>query len=239
MDFAIQVCSYLVGLPLELLTIAAMLRGGYKRYPLVFTYVIIFFLTTVVEMPSAVAFYQNKADPVLADNYTWWYFRDEAVLQLLIFAVVISFIYEASSKLASRRLVRLGLVSGAVLFVGVSFVIHYHPVPNISWGVWFTAWISNVKFCAAILDLALWALLIGSREKDQRLLLLTCGLGLMFAGEAIGESLRNLSSIHRSHLIADIGGILVLVSNMAFLYVWWRAFKAPRPPAAPKTAGVY
>ena len=55
MDFAIQVCSYLVGLPLELLTIAAMLRGGYKRYPLVFTYVIIFFLTTVVEMPSAVA----------------------------------------------------------------------------------------------------------------------------------------------------------------------------------------
>jgi UDP-N-acetylmuramyl pentapeptide phosphotransferase/UDP-N-acetylglucosamine-1-phosphate transferase len=61
----------------------------------------------------------------------------------------------------------------------------------------------------------------------------------MFAGEAIGESLRNLSSIHRSHLIADIGGILILVSNMAFLYVWWRAFKAPRPPAAPKTAAAY
>src|SRR6266702_3032926 len=116
MDLAIQLCSYLVGLPLELLTIAAMLRGGYKRYPLVFAYVITYFLTTVLEMPASVAYYRNPKNAEAADAYTWWYYRDEAVLQILIFAVVISLLYQATSNLKSRRIVRLGLLSGAVLF---------------------------------------------------------------------------------------------------------------------------
>ena len=60
MDLTIQLCAYLVGLPLELLTIAAMLHGGFKRYPFVFAYVVTYFLTTVAEMPSSVAYYYAR-----------------------------------------------------------------------------------------------------------------------------------------------------------------------------------
>ena len=51
-----------------------------------------------------------------------------------------------------------------------------------------TPWTRDLNFCSAILDLALWALLIAAREKDHRLLLLSGGLGIQFTGEAIGES---------------------------------------------------
>jgi hypothetical protein len=244
MDLTIQLCSYFVGIPLELLTIAAMLRGGYKRYPFVFAYVVVYFLTTVAEMPSSVAYYYarhlyNPPHPrlnVTAENYAWWYWRDEAVLQILVFAVVISLIYYATSKLGPRRIVRLGLIAGAVLFAGISFLIHYHPpAPNVSYGLWATAWTRDLRLCAAILDLALWAMLIASREKDNRLLMLSCALGIMFAGEAVGESLRNLASTmesqSRGHVLADVGGVLGLVSDLAFLYIWWRAFLTPKPLA--------
>jgi hypothetical protein len=243
MDLVIQLCSYLVGLPLELLTIAAMLRGGFKRYPFVFAYILTFFLTTVVEMPSSVAYYYlRQITPDLtnprvvraAEDYVWWYWLDEAILQVLVFAVVISLIYYATSKLAPRRIVRLGLIAGAVLFAAISFLVHYHPpTPNVSFGLWATPWARDLRLCAAVLDLALWAMLIASREKDQRLLMLSCALGIMFAGETVGESLRNLASTfasHRSgHRVADIGGLLVLVSDLGFLYIWWRAFRTAKP----------
>jgi len=245
MDLAIQLCSYLIGLPLELLTIAAMLRGGYKRYPFVFGYIITYFLTTVVEMPSSVGYYYARMvlpphNPRLdqaAEEYARWYWLDEAVLQVLVFAVVISLIYYATSKLGSRRIVRLGLIAGAILFAGISFLVHYHPTaPNVSYGLWATAWTRDLRLCAAVLDLALWAMLIASREKDNRLLMLSCALGIMFAGEAVGESLRNMASTierqSRGHVLADIGGVLGLVSDLGFLYIWWRAFRTTKP--APK-----
>ena len=241
MDLAIQLCSYLAGLPLELLTIAAMLRGGYRRYPFVFAYVVIYFLTTIVEMPSSVAYYYARhlykpPHPLLnqtAENYAWWYWRDEAILQVLVFAVVISLIYYATSKLGPRRIVRLGLISGAVLFAGLSILVNYHP--NEAYPLWATAWTRDLRLCAAILDLALWAMLIAAREKDSLLLMLSCALGIMFAGEAVGESLRSMASAiasqARGHVVADIGGVLALVSDLGFLYIWWRAFRTSKPPA--------
>src|SRR5260370_32109849 len=135
MDLTIQLCSYLVGIPLELLTIAAMLRGGWKRYPFVFAYVVTYFLTTVVEMPSSVAYYYARhlytpPHPRInetAEIYAAWYWRDEAVLQVLLFAVVISLIYYATSKLGPRRIVRLSLIAGAVLFALISFLVTSRP----------------------------------------------------------------------------------------------------------------
>jgi hypothetical protein len=88
-------------------------------------------------------------------------------------------------------------------------------------------------------------MLIGSREKDQRLLMLSCALGIMFAGEAIGESLRNMATSHRNalniqsaHAIADIGGVLAMAANLAFVYIWWRAFRAPRLQVKQAQAGL-
>lgn len=224
MDFAIQLCSYLISLPLQVLTIRAMLRGGFRTYPLVFAYLIAALLTTVIEVPLSLAYYSNNTRET-ARAYAWWYWRDEAVVEILILSVVINLIYYATSNLDSRRILRLLLIAGAVVFVGISFLINYDPNPKVFFGVWATHWVSQVKFCAAILDLALWAMLIAARKKDYRVLMLTCGLGIMFTGGAIGDSLRNLASAHEYHVLSIIGGIIMLISDTVRLYIWWRAFR--------------
>jgi hypothetical protein len=232
MDLAIQLCSYLVGIPLELLTIGAMLRGGFKHYPLLFAYVIAFFLTTVVEIPSSVAYYAHPESREAARAYAWWYWRDEILLQLLVFAVVISLIYYATARMKPRRTLRLAIIGGALLVAGISFLWEYHSKPNGFYGLWFTSLTRDLNFCAAILDLTLWGILVSSRHRDQQVLMLSCGLGIMFAGEAIGESVRNLAIASLSHGVALVGGLLVQLANLAFLYIWWRAFQRkpdPRP----------
>src|SRR5687768_10079667 len=125
MDFAIQVCFYVVGIPLELLAISALLRGGFRRYPLVFAYVIAVFLTTVVEMPTSLAYHYG--DKTVVRTLVANYYRDEGILQVTVFALVISLIYSATDKLATRRIVRFGLVVGASIFVLTSFLVHFDP----------------------------------------------------------------------------------------------------------------
>ncbi|MGO9256149.1 MAG: hypothetical protein ACLQU1_07600 [Bryobacteraceae bacterium] len=44
----------------------------------------------------------------------------------------------------------------------------------------------------------------------------------MFSGEAIGESLRNLS---RAAVLP--GDILMIFTNLVFLYIWWQTLRAP------------
>jgi len=72
----------------------------------------------------------------------------------------------------------------------------------------------------------LWAMLLAKRQKDSRLLMLSAGLGIMFAGDAIGESVRSLG---KSASLLNLGGsILVMLTNLAFFYIWWQTFRAPR-----------
>ena len=91
-----------------------------------------------------------------------------------------------------------------------------------------TPWSSNLNFCSAILDLALWALLIASREKDQRLLMLSGALGIQFTGEAIGHALRNLSRRNHSTLMVSLGNAVAVLTYLAFLYILWQTFRPSR-----------
>jgi hypothetical protein len=88
-----------------------------------------------------------------------------------------------------------------------------------------TQWTRDLNFCAAILDLGLWALLIGSRKKDYKLLLVTGALGIQFAGGAIGQSLRDMSPG-----IVTVAGDFTVIASLARVYIWWQAFRGkPRP----------
>jgi hypothetical protein len=99
-----------------------------------------------------------------------------------------------------------------------SFFINYRPGPNL--GGWMAPWTRDLNFCSAILDLGLWALLIGWREKDYKLLLLSGALGIRFAGGAIGEALQTLS-----RATAFPGGLVVMLSDLVRTYIWWQAFR--------------
>jgi len=57
----LQIGAYIVGLMLEALVVDAMRRGPYKRYPFVFLYVVVDFITTVLEIEPSLAF--NSGTP--------------------------------------------------------------------------------------------------------------------------------------------------------------------------------
>jgi hypothetical protein len=221
MRFAILLCGLVIGLALQLLIIGALLRGGYRRFPFLFAYVIGDFLTTAVEVPSAVGYHRGTQWAAVAFPAIHWF--NDVVTQVLVYAVVMSLIYQATGQLRSRRIVRVSLIAGAILFAGISFLIHWNPALNL--GSFMTPWIRDLNFCSAILDLALWALLIASREKDHRLLLLSGGLGIQFTGEAIGESIVQLALRTRSHAMSLTGAVLMLLADLMFLYIWWQALR--------------
>lgn len=245
MQFALQVCGYAIGLPLELLVISALLHGPYKRFPILFAYTIVSFLTTVVEIPAYVAHYVRIPPGVayylgagLAQrSRASFYWFDEGVLMVLLFLVVVTLIWHATAQIRSRRLVRLALIVVPILAASVSFLIHYNPnAPGP--GQWMTPWTRDVNFGSAVLDLGLWTLLIASREKDRCLLLLSGALGIQFTGEAIGGSIRYLAvanqgpSGHSGSLVL-VGNVFMMAADLVCMYIWWQAFREARvgPPA--------
>jgi hypothetical protein len=232
MRFALPMLSAAVGLLLELPIIAALLRGGYRRYPFVFIYVVADFIVSLVELPSAVQYWRGIRTS--GAHYATIYWVDETIIQVLVYLVVTSLLYHATVSLQSRRIVRGCLVLGAAVLAGTSFVVHY--TPNLTMGFWMAPWLRDLNFSSAALDLALWALLIGSRDRDQTLLLLSGGLGIQFTGTAIGESLQNLATRSRSRPLSLTGGMIVALANILRLYIWWQALKnsnstQPRKPA--------
>ena len=222
MRFAIQLCGLMIGLPLQILIIGTLLRGGYRRFPFLFAYVVGDFMTTVVEVPSAVGYYQGRQWAAFAFPAVHWF--NVVVMQVLVYAVVMSLIYQATGALRARRIVRASLIAGAMLFAGISFLIHWNPALNR--GSFMTPWIRDLNVCSSVLDLALWALLIAAREKDHRLLLLSGGLGIQFTGEAMGRSIRQLALRTRSRAMSLTGGVTMLLAGLVFLYIWWQALRA-------------
>jgi hypothetical protein len=232
MRFAILLCGVVVGLPLQILIIAALLRGGYRRFPLIFIYVIGDFLTTVVEIPYAVGYGRGMQWAASALPAVYW--RAEVIMQVLVYVVAMSLIYQATGKLRSRRIVRASFIAGPILFAGISFLIHRDPALNL--GSFMTPWTRDLDFCFAILNLALWNLLIASRAMERQLLLLTGGLGIQFTGEAIGTSIRQLALRNRSRAMSLTGGVVMLLANLVFLYIWWQALRtapARKRPGVP------
>lgn len=226
MRLAIDLAKLIVWFPLELLVIGTLLRGQFRRFPFILAYVVTEFLVVAAEIPAYWAVYHGVKSATA--QRSWLYNLDEVILQVLIYSVVISLIYKATAQVQSRRALRVSVVSGAILFAGVSFLLHYYA-PHANTGTWMTPWTRDLNFCSVILDLALWALLISAREKDDRLLLVSGGLGIRFTGEAVGESLRQLAIKHRMRAMSYTGSLLITFVDLLCLYIWWRAFRVKAP----------
>ncbi len=220
MRLAIEVVTTAIWLPMELMVIATLLKGQYKRFPFILAFVAAEFLAVAAEIPTTWAYYHGIKTP----QRTWVFMLNEVVLQVLIYAVVISLIYRATASLKSRRVVAVAVIVGAFAFAGGSFLIH-RSAPGTSTGEWLTPWSRDLNFCSAILDLGLWTLLISARKKDSQLLLITGALGIRFTGEAIGDSIRQLATQRRMRYTSLAGAVMVTLSDMVCLYIWWRALR--------------
>jgi len=228
MRFALNICASLIGIPLEVLILAAFLRGSYRRYPALFVYMAAVFVVSLVETPLYILGHLYVA---WHSPYVRCYWIDDGVLMTLVLVAVLTLIFQATERARARRVMRVSVVSGAALFSAIAFWVHFDPtVPT---GQWMTAWSSDLNFCAAILDLGLWFMLIGSRVKDSRLLMFSGALGILFTGAAISGSISDLAVARHYSTLTFAGGLVNIGSNLAFLYIWWQALRSHEAPVRP------
>jgi len=219
-QLAFQIGAYLVGLPLEVAIMVILLRGQWKRYPFVFAYLIGDFLTTVLEIEPSLGYGGGTtAERLSFTNLYWW---NERIMQVLTFLLVISLVYRATAHLRPRRTILLFCIVGTLLCAGISFLVTFDSTQSM--GNWMTPWTRNMNFYAAILDLGLWVALIGSRQKDYKLLMISGALGIQFTGIAIAQALRQMT---KSPMLATLIGDFIILSYLACTYIWWQAFRMP------------
>lgn len=203
-----------VGILLQLLLIHELTKDHYKKFPILSVYAVVLFLTTVVE---AGAFY----NPAIWARTSRYYWIIDSIRQVLIFTLVIGLTYRVMEDTSKRSSIRRGIVLGALLFTLLSVLLTRDP----RFGFWMARVGRNLGFCAVILNLILWAVLIKFRQEDRTLLLISGGLGIQMAGKAIGHSLRQFSTSVASPLQIS-GDLIIVLSHLVCLYIWWQTFRS-------------
>jgi hypothetical protein len=91
-----------------------------------------------------------------------------------------------------------------------------------------------LNFGAAIMNLALWTALLGTKKRDPQLLTVTAGLGARVAAAAVLLGLRQMTaSGGNAREIADIAARL---STVAGTLIWCWAFRPATRPKKPAPA---
>jgi len=209
----LQWLIFFISLALQVFVIGLLRRGAYKDYPFVFAYSLVLIMTTVADgaVFAGVAHMEHG------------FYRNEAIRQLLLFLVVMSLMDRAVRDRPYRGRVRIFLTLSACVAVLISVEIHRGAHYNL----WATQVGRDLSFGSVGLTLLLWVNLISSQRKDTQLLMVTGGLGLQFTGEAIGQSMRQLSVPHH-HILLLAGNLVLAASHLMRLYVWSEAFRRSR-----------
>jgi hypothetical protein len=209
----LQWLIFVVSLALQVFVIGLLRRGPYKDYPFVFVYSLVLIMTTVAD--GAVF-----AGVAHMEHAFYW---NEALRQFLLFTVVMSLMDRAIRERPYRGRIRVILILSAWVAVLGSIEIHRDAYTNLR----ATQVGRDLSFGSVVLTLLLWVTLISSRRKDTQLLMVTGGLGLQFTGEAIGQSMRQLSVPHH-HILLLAGNLVLTTSHLMRLYVWSEAFRRER-----------
>jgi hypothetical protein len=177
----VQFLMWAAGLIVQYLVISALLRGGWKQFPLVLLYVVVLSFTTLTDIA---AFF------VLREKRSWslYYWSAELIRQSALYAVIVSIgLRVLPGRMTRPQLVRYA-AAFAVLFYAGCLVLLYEFDVNL----WMTGVVRNVSFASAVLNLAVWLYTISTHPRDMMVLLIACGLGIQITGEAVGQSLRHL-----------------------------------------------
>ncbi len=207
----------LCGMALQAMVVFAMSRGPWRRYPGIFLYLIVLFLTAVADSAAYL-------DPeIWSAWYRPIYFYNNLARQVTGLAAVISLYFTATAKHPRRVALRTRIVAGTAAVIALSFFLA-SPTPS---GVtlYLTRVCRNLSFANAVLNLVLWFALIRERSRDPRLFIVSGGLGLNMAGEAIGQSLLSMS---RSTVVA--GNLIAVSSHLLCLVIWWKTFRRGESP---------
>jgi hypothetical protein len=201
------------GLALQAAVIHALARGPYRRFPVLFGYSIVLLLTTVVD---ATAYFNG---PAFRQRFLEYYWIDEVIIQTCLFVLVLSFISQALAEDRRRGAIVRALSAVAILVCTVSAWASYDPMSRLS--SWMTEISRNLAFTAALFNLVLWMVLMRTRRASLQLLMISGGLGVQSAGEAIAHSVRPLLG-PATLWIADL---FLILTHFACLWTWLYALR--------------
>jgi hypothetical protein len=205
--------------------IVLLLRGPFRRYPLLLVYCVSQLATTVTEEYVYRVFGENAIFRTL-------YWTDEVILDLLLFLLVITLTYQALEGNPLRA--GMGRLLGGVLLIVL-------VVPFVLFGSrrfsrsWFDSTSQLLNFGGAIMNLGLWTALIGTRKRDPLLLKVSAGLGVAVTGAAIAFGLRRYAPPRGTP--QQLANLFKTLTYLASVAIWCWAFRAPArkkpsPPAA-------
>jgi hypothetical protein len=209
---------------LQVLVLQALVRHGGRQYILLTLLICSQFLGTVLGVAIGMSISTTWIDTAQL------YWTSEIVQAPLFYATIIGFIYgKLGSSNATARLGRW-LIGFSLIGAALSLWIHHDERLNL----WMSSVTRNLTFIATILNLILWGILLRNRERD-RLLLVSGGLGVQFAGYALGQALRVLWE--RSSTLIWIGNRVIVLSYLISLLILYKAFRNaqfPPPDSAKK-----
>jgi len=228
---ALWLATFLIGIILQVLLVARLQRGPLRRYPVLFIYCIALFLSSIIEIA---AFLNLIAVSSTAAGYRRYYWTNDAVLQTLILAVMMSFLHRAMQDNPARRWISMGLGLVILVFAAWSYLSTEETKS-------LTKLARNLSFASAILNLALWMALIRGAMKEPQLLLLSAGIGIQTTGKAVGHAIRFMAEESRNRAMVDSSNLLIVIVHLLCLTIWWFALrsrfepKAAKGPSTPKT----
>ena len=219
----LQWSFWIIGLGLQYLVLAALLGGAWKRNLPMVVYLACLILTTVADIFAAVTKSNNTRV-----WYTFFYYAElarQTTLYILVISLMLRVIPVGSLRSSLSRL----LIVLAVLFWTASLVIHQQP----KIAHWMVPVIRDLSFSSALMTLAVWFILIASEKRDTSLLMIVGALGIQMTGDAIVQSLMQLSSTTSS-----VGRNLAVLPHFLCLWVWWKAFHYREPQPVPPSGTV-
>lgn len=206
---------------LQILLIQALLRRGGKQYVLLTLYAVTLFLGTVMNLSILLETAGEWSSA--AQQYYW---TTEVLQHVFVFSAIIGFIYQRMGRSESQARWGRWLVVAAALGVILTFWIHRNPRLSL----WMTSVTRDLSFMATILNFILWGVLLRDPRRNRRMLLVSGGLGVQLAGQAVGHGFRLLSDYLKSLLW--LGNVILLATYFLSLIILWRAFsRAEQAPS--------
>jgi hypothetical protein len=213
---------FVIGLTLQVLVVHSLLRReSLRSYPFILLYCSTLIVTSVVERLT-----YGYLD---ADTYRNIYWIDELVVNMLLFLLVISLIFRSLGDRPMRGMLGRILATGVLLMIAYSAFLLWDPRLGKMTFRAMTVISRNLNFAAALMNLALWSLLIRQPTKDSQLLMVGAGLGIKVTGIAIAQALR---AVLPESYAKDTVGFIIPLADILCLYIWWKTFRSPKPRRA-------
>jgi hypothetical protein len=184
----------ITGVLLEALCVILLLRGSYRTYPFLF-------LSCLVMLFGAVAVGVSlRLTGINSVTYRHVYWTVDVIDYFARFLLVVALIYQVTEGSVLRGALKRILPLVACAAVVLPFVL-YHPFFT---GRWFRHTSQLLNLSAAFMNLLLWTAILGRKNRDRQLLLVSVGIGISVTGMAISYGMLQFLSSDTVRWLPDM-----------------------------------